>query len=166
MELSANRTVLGKSEGYLILVRHGERLDDSNRVSPEERKATKMLNELDTPLSINGKVMAVETGQHIKAFLNENGHRDYNVKMISSPYVRCLQTAEGIFRGMEESIKKITVREELSEMQIGSYNNEAQISDLVVNQFLGNEENFLKEYLGTSPEHTELFYDRNYEAKT
>ena len=62
MELSANRTVLGKSEGYLILVRHGERLDDSNRVSPEERKATKMLNELDTPLSINGKVMAVETG--------------------------------------------------------------------------------------------------------
>ena len=51
---------------YLILVRHGERLDDKYKVSQEEKENTKVENERDTPLSINGKQQAAETGRFLK----------------------------------------------------------------------------------------------------
>ena len=40
---------------YLILIRHGERLDDRNNVTVEEKETTKVENERDIPLSIRGK---------------------------------------------------------------------------------------------------------------
>jgi hypothetical protein len=38
-------------------------------VTEEERKATKVENELDIPLSLRGKEMAIETGQYLLKYL-------------------------------------------------------------------------------------------------
>ena len=40
---------------YLILIRHGERLDDSHNVTKEEKDSTKVEYALDIPLSIKGR---------------------------------------------------------------------------------------------------------------
>ena len=40
---------------YLILIRHGERLDDSHNVTKEEKDNTKVEYHLDIPLSIKGR---------------------------------------------------------------------------------------------------------------
>ena len=59
--------------GYLILVRHGERLDDSFLVTKQERDAIKVVYELDIPLSLSGKEQAVITGQFLKGWFAERG---------------------------------------------------------------------------------------------
>jgi len=59
--------------GYLILIRHGQRLDDSFLVTKEERDATKVVYELDIPLSLRGKEQAVITGQFLKGWFAERG---------------------------------------------------------------------------------------------
>lgn len=47
----------------MIVIRHGERLDDINHVTDEERKEPPSIeNELDIPLSRNGKQQAIQTG--------------------------------------------------------------------------------------------------------
>ena len=56
---------------YLILIRHGERLDDKHNVSNEENESTKVENERDIPLSNRGKQMAVDTGRFLKTYLNK-----------------------------------------------------------------------------------------------
>jgi broad specificity phosphatase PhoE len=58
-----------KQRRFLLLVRHGERLDSSYSVSEEERRATKVANEIDIPLSRRGKEQAVTTGEYIKKML-------------------------------------------------------------------------------------------------
>ena len=74
---------------YLILIRHGERLDDKHSVSKEEKESTKVENERDIPLSMRGKQMAVETGRFLKTYLNKIvGSCD--VKYYCSPYLRCI----------------------------------------------------------------------------
>jgi broad specificity phosphatase PhoE len=40
---------------YLILIRHGERLDDSHNVTQAEKDSTKVEYVLDIPLSIKGR---------------------------------------------------------------------------------------------------------------
>ena len=43
------------ASNYLILIRHGERLDDSHNVTKEEKDNTKVEYHLDIPLSIRGR---------------------------------------------------------------------------------------------------------------
>jgi len=129
------KVAIKKKEQFLILIRHGERLDNYCNVSDEERKATKVENHLDIPLSQQGKRQAFETGEHLRKLLKDKGiETGANVKLLSSPYLRCLQTSEGVLRGLVSIPCEITVREELSEMQIGSYGHEAKIEDLIVNK--------------------------------
>ena len=45
----------GAASNYLILIRHGERLDDSHNVTKEEKDNTKVEYHLDIPLSIRGR---------------------------------------------------------------------------------------------------------------
>jgi broad specificity phosphatase PhoE len=56
------------------------------------------------------------------------------VTFYSSPYLRCIQTSAGISEGIFGGSLpiKVNVREELSEMQMGSYNNEAEIDKLAI----------------------------------
>ena len=67
MELSSYPSELIKvpGRGYIVLIRHGERLDNSWNVPAEERKETKVINELDIPLSRLGKEQALTTGKHL-----------------------------------------------------------------------------------------------------
>ena len=74
---------------YLILIRHGERLDDKHNVSNEEKESTKVENERDIPLSMRGKQMAVETGRFLKTYLNKIAG-SFDVKYYCSPYLRCI----------------------------------------------------------------------------
>ena len=84
---------------YLILIRHGERLDDRNNVTNEEKENTKVENERDIPLSIRGKQMAIETGRFLQTSLRKIG-ASCDVKYDSSPYLRGLQTVSGVINGL------------------------------------------------------------------
>lgn len=122
-------------KGLYLLFRHGERLDGMN-VTTEEKQATKVINPLDIPLSIIGKEQAFYSGKFFTTWLKEHGLEIGELKLYSSPYLRCLQTMEGVIRGLDyQESKEVTVREELSEMQIGSYGDSAKIDDLVINTF-------------------------------
>eukprot|EP00347_Sterkiella_histriomuscorum_P015654 403356204 len=112
---------------YFILVRHGERLDDISKVTDEERARTKVVTEFDIPLSEKGHQMAYQTGLFIKSKLMELQENDcirhqeeqkdpiksngeWKIKVYSSPYLRCLQTAQHIIKGLnqtEEELKSI-----------------------------------------------------------
>ena len=116
---------------YLILIRHGERLDDSHNVTKEEKESTKVEYELDIPLSIKGRQMAVDTGRFLKEYLNKIG-AEYDISYYSSPYLRCLQTVSGVICGLSRP-GDVKVREELSEMQIGNLNEECRIARLTIN---------------------------------
>ncbi len=87
------------ASNYLILIRHGERLDDKYNVSNEEKESTKVENKRDVPLSIRGKQMALETGRFLKTYLSKIG-ASCDVTYYSSPYLRCLQTASGVINGL------------------------------------------------------------------
>lgn len=73
----------------LVLVRHGERLDDRYMVSDEERARTTVLNDLDIPLSLNGKNQAVLTGKQIAKQLSDCDKKE-QIRIYSSPYLRCI----------------------------------------------------------------------------
>ena len=123
------------------MIRHGERLDDSHRVSQEEKDTTKVEYHLDIPLSANGKKQAVETGRFLKSYLEQalgSSSAEFDVQFYSSPYLRCLQTVSGVISGLRKR-GEITVREELSEMQIGNLNDECRIANLVINQYHSDE---------------------------
>jgi hypothetical protein len=60
---------------YLILIRHGERLDmrhteESHKQEAEEMKAFLDV-EIDTPLSSGGHSQAFRTGEHLSEFFKE-----------------------------------------------------------------------------------------------
>ncbi len=128
------------SVNYLVLIRHGQRLDDNHYVTNEEREATKVEHPLDIPLSVRGKEMAIETGQFLLKYLKErmNG-QECDFLFYSSPYVRCLQTAAGVLNGLGLN-KEIVVREELSEFQLGNNGDNLRIDDLVVNKYKTDDE--------------------------
>ena len=118
----------------MLVVRHGERLDDSARVSNEERQETFIQLDEDIPLSKNGKVQAKQTGEYLKAKLRELiGSEEYDLTLFSSPYVRCVQTAAGIIIGGGFTQKRILVREELSEFQFNQQADPELMNKLVIN---------------------------------
>jgi broad specificity phosphatase PhoE len=73
MATSVKKVTEESVSNYLILIRHGERLDDRYNVSAEEKENTKIENERDTPLSMRGKEMARETGRFLKTYLSKIG---------------------------------------------------------------------------------------------
>ena len=78
----------------LFYVRHSERLDKVKNPTPEEREIK--YPHCDSPLTIKGKQMAVENGEMIKEYLEkyDNGRfKGHYPEFISSPKLRCLQTA-------------------------------------------------------------------------
>ncbi|CDW87232.1 iq calmodulin-binding motif family protein [Stylonychia lemnae] len=155
---------LYKPKQYLVVLRHSERLDDQHRVSDEERASTKVMHELDIPISQNGHKLAYQTGQVLRGKVGlkvEEIKTKWNVKVYSSPYLRCLQTSDQVIKGLTDEKENIdiVVREQLSELQIGGYNHMMKIDDLTINQTNPHEE-FLKQYLTPS---TVINYNRDYQ---
>ena len=147
----------------MLVVRHGERLDDSARVSNEERQETFIQLDEDIPLSKNGKLQARQTGEYLKAKLRELiGSEEYDLTLFSSPYVRCVQTAAGIIIGGGFTQKRILVREELSEFQFNQQADPELMNKLVINTL--KQEDFSKAYLDQLP--VEINYDRDYDKGT
>ena len=88
-----------------FFVRHGER---SDRV-PEE--AVKIINKMDCHLTPEGFEQSKITGKFLREkfdSLVESGEldADYEVVLLSSPYIRCLKTARGIYEGMGKPIRQ------------------------------------------------------------
>jgi broad specificity phosphatase PhoE len=73
---------------FLVVVRHGERLDMLDQQDIEKRERP-FRNEYDTPLTKNGFWQAFETGKYISnALLSKL--KSPTVHLLSSPFCRCL----------------------------------------------------------------------------
>lgn len=72
---------------HVFVMRHGERLDFTD---PEFQRRTQLPNHY-VPLTANGLQMATETGTALRS---QEIQRVY-----SSPFVRCMQTAQRITEG-------------------------------------------------------------------
>ena len=100
-DIPKSKEIPNKGQKYIILARHGERIDDVHKVTDEERQLWKPYDfELDIPLSVNGHLMAQTTGQTISQRVSSLLLNSSDIKVYSSPYVRCIQTALGIVKGL------------------------------------------------------------------
>ncbi len=121
---SLNQVDLPLEFGYCVIVRHAERLDDERLFGSQELEDRKYDYGVDTPLSLEGMEQSVKTGEYLKSFPN--------IRVFSSPFTRCIQTAAGICKGSGAN-PEITILEELSEVH--RFNSTAaDISKLQVNR--------------------------------
>ena len=74
----------------LVLVRHGERADDSQAEAPPYPPP-----DFDPPLTSKGRQQAFKSGQVLKHSLKPT-----SVRILSSPFLRCLETAINIAKGL------------------------------------------------------------------
>ena len=82
----------------LFIIRHGTRMD---RSTYENQKTVKFPT--DPKLSQIGKNQAFLTGEKIKNMIPNNS----KIIIMTSPYIRCLQTTENIIIGLNEKKKLI-----------------------------------------------------------
>ncbi|CAD2215545.1 phosphoglycerate mutase [Angomonas deanei] len=81
----------------IFIVRHGERVDHKD---PSFSKTFPRPH--DPPLTEDGKDMAVQLGRHLREVLHVDPS---NVRVATSPLLRCVQTSDGIVRGLTEQNK-------------------------------------------------------------
>ena len=79
---------IDNQEISLFFIRHSERADQVF----EEGITIEQQN--DPPLTTRGVAYAQNTGEYMKKWLQENQYEE--VHIVSSPFLRCLQTAAGI----------------------------------------------------------------------
>lgn len=70
------------------MARHAERLDDERLVGSQELEDRKYSYDVETPVSLEGMEQSVKTGEFLKSLPN--------IRVFSSPFTRCIQTAAGI----------------------------------------------------------------------
>lgn len=75
---------------YLVIVRHAERLDDTDLTEEQVKLQVPSLYNQDCPLSIRGTEQAVTTGQHILSTLLNDDLENIDIKVVSSPFLRCI----------------------------------------------------------------------------
>lgn len=104
-------------ENLVYFVRHAERQDD--RDISLNIKAKMQLNTLITS---EGEKEAEKTGEHINKhleYLRFNGI-ELEPQIISSPYLRCVQTALGVMKGLKKS-SSLKIDYDLEELQLARY---------------------------------------------
>ncbi|CAD8081190.1 unnamed protein product [Paramecium primaurelia] len=82
----------------LFLIRHGERADDSTNAEKQ-----RIILSFDPHLSINGESQAKKTGKYIRNILKLQSIE--NIILVTSPYLRCVQTIIGIASQLEQQIQ-------------------------------------------------------------
>lgn len=77
----------------IVVVRHGERADDA-----QEEEKSKIQLEFDPHLTKLGQKQGTDTGIFIEKYLKENfpSKTFKNCYLVSSPFLRCIMTAEAI----------------------------------------------------------------------
>ena len=85
-------------EAYIIVARHGERLDYVTRDSGGNWTASAD-RPFDSPLTAHGKEQAFKLGQHVAKEMKRLGIPSIS-DIYSSPLWRCRQTAAGVLRGI------------------------------------------------------------------
>ncbi|CAD8116921.1 unnamed protein product [Paramecium sonneborni] len=82
----------------LFLIRHGERADDSTNAEKQ-----RIILSFDPHLSQNGETQAKKTGKYIRNILKL--HSINKIVLVTSPYLRCIQTVIGIANQLEQEIE-------------------------------------------------------------
>ncbi|KRW99303.1 hypothetical protein PPERSA_02415 [Pseudocohnilembus persalinus] len=164
----------------LFLLRHGERADNSQDLN----ELKKIINKQDPPLTELGKIQAFEAGQEIKNYLIQNKNKYPHIKnliIISSPFLRCLMTAENIHLGLENYLKTdeiITDNYLCEHLQSQWFNKDILQNGLCIrNQTIKNKNNNLQNFINLKindsyndkqflPKYPENNYEQLYERAT
>ena len=82
---------------FLMILRHSERIDEMNPSKCEDLH--------DPELTERGRTMAQQTGKWIAQFIKEKfGSHFPDIYFQSSPYYRCIQTAQLLHNGLLEEL--------------------------------------------------------------
>ncbi|CAD8055006.1 unnamed protein product [Paramecium primaurelia] len=101
----------------LLFIRHGERADMVD--NPDERK--KVLLKFDPPLTEKGEYQARITGQQLRKELEEFtkqkqiAFQDLSINFISSPFLRCIQTAAILMKQIPNN-SNLYIQDEIGEL--------------------------------------------------
>lgn len=162
------------SSEVVITVRHGARLD-INAKDDQEIEDCGGRHEFDTPLCFHGHEQAHQTGLFLADVIkNLKDKRPIEVKLWSSPYLRCLQTGCGVFNALNELLgetkpKVINITEYLAEAQMsGYYNDTARMDDLFINRSIKTDpqlQNFMQERIYKFLKKQTAKFDISYEVR-
>ena len=98
----------------LYIIRHGDRHDYSY---PEWRESALRPN--DPPLSDLGHEQASETGEYLNSLLLEDGFKVEDITVLSSPFLRCIQTTTNILAQLTlEDAHTLQIKPEYSVFEI------------------------------------------------
>ena len=143
--------------GSVYIVRHSERAD--NVWDPKER--SKITYEHDVPITEEGHKIAYHAGKWFKerVLSRKLSNKDFKYRIISSPYLKCLQTAKCLAQviGYDNIYeKKLFIEDAVEEW----YNEEQVPEDVRQKRFWGNnwsEEKNKELFSNISPAHNTLF---------
>ena len=136
------RTRKQKSFTYLVFIRHGERADMN--FSDEQNKDFDNTIEHDPSLTSTGQVQATQAGEYFRQRLaevqQEFGIVFDEIRVESSPFLRCLQTASKIAKSLKQ--ENINVEYRVSEVLLGFDEVEGDLFDGLNLKVKGNSAEF------------------------
>lgn len=99
-----------KKESIYFMMRHSERCD----LVYNKKENDKVIDHEDSPITTRGEKMAELTGNFIRNSIRQLKHdgtinKNVTPVIISSPYLRCLQTAKNVINGLNTPIHKNTI---------------------------------------------------------
>ena len=141
----------GHPKHFIILVRHGERSDDPEREILSENDRLEPQVKFDCHLTDKGSKQAFQTGEFIKEQIIEANNLDFtssDIKVFTSPFLRCIQTVSEIIDGMGYKVPNITINDRLGEFLLKSWFDsiEKPLAHLTINHVKHSK--FQQNYLG------------------
>ncbi|CAI2377121.1 unnamed protein product [Moneuplotes crassus] len=139
----------GHPKHFIILVRHGERTDDPEREVQLDTDEPEV--KYDCHLTDKGKNQAFQTGEFIKeSIIGQNRLKIFpsDIKVFTSPFLRCIQTAHNVIKGLDYKIPDITIDDRLGEFLMKSWFDgiEKPLAHLTIDHM--KHSYFQKKYLG------------------
>eukprot|EP00759_Apiculatamorpha_spiralis_P017911 PhF_6_TR23982/c0_g1_i1/m.33583 len=90
IDVLTNHTPCGQLNQFIVVMRHGDRADDT----PDTEATHGRFNACDPPLSEKGHETATKSCAHVMSYLNTAATSGSTLFIASSPFERCIQTAE------------------------------------------------------------------------
>ena len=99
------------AQELVMIFRHGDRLDSHMPTEEEKEQCGGLEVKDDTPLNMQGHKNAKTTGEEVRKIIDaEAKGREVELRLWSSPMLRCVQTLAGIVEGVQLGDDKIDVR--------------------------------------------------------